>query len=447
MSTCSYANMDAGMGRHAGNDKAKAFGALAVMSGISLACIAATALSAIPDSPTMIRSMSWTAADYGDSRRVHAGLMGMAIEEPSKTTAFGWTADSCKDSPFCKACSAAAPGTIVALVAAFISTAVSIASHRARSCPMFAGSEFDRRMGVASSLTAAASALYAISHFTEGCQAEGLHAEHGNAWTVVAFVCIANTFGAVLHAVTAAAAPGLPFTRKFQSSGMAVRPQNATTRMAAGDSGFDIEGLPGILQPTGFWDPVGISDGKSEARLRWFREAEIKHGRVCMLAATGFLLAENYHPLFGGEVDIPAIDVFSDKRIPANFWWPVVTTISGLEMASVIASFKNPNDALWELKDDHVLGGLGFDPLGLKPDDPETLLEKQNKELQNGRLAMLGTAGMISQELVDHQQILKSPAFQTNLIGKASADDLAVLDHVTNVAKEMAEMLNVTFHQ
>ena len=44
-------------------------------------------------------------------------------------------------------------------------------------------------------------------------------------------------------------------------------------------------------------------------------------------------------------------------------------------------------------------GNVGFDPLGLKPEDPEALKEMQTKELQHGRLAMLAAAGMIVQEL------------------------------------------------
>jgi len=43
---------------------------------------------------------------------------------------------------------------------------------------------------------------------------------------------------------------------------------------------------------------------------------------------------------------------------------------------------------------------LGFDPLGLKPTDPEEFKAMQTKELNNGRLAMFAAAGMIAQELV-----------------------------------------------
>lgn len=47
----------------------------------------------------------------------------------------------------------------------------------------------------------------------------------------------------------------------------------------------------------------------------------------------------------------------------------------------------------------YVPGDLDFDPLGLKPTDPEELKIMQTKELQHGRLAMLAAAGMIVQEL------------------------------------------------
>ena len=53
-----------------------------------------------------------------------------------------------------------------------------------------------------------------------------------------------------------------------------------------------------------------------------------------------------------------------------------------------------------QLKEDYYPGDIGFDPLGLKPEDPEEYAAIQTKELQNGRLAMLGAAGMIAQELV-----------------------------------------------
>ncbi len=56
--------------------------------------------------------------------------------------------------------------------------------------------------------------------------------------------------------------------------------------------------------------------------------------------------------------------------------------------------------AFQQLKDTYYPGDVGFDPLNLKPTDADEFATMQTKELQNGRLAMLGAAGMIAQELV-----------------------------------------------
>ena len=60
------------------------------------------------------------------------------------------------------------------------------------------------------------------------------------------------------------------------------------------------------------------------------------------------------------------------------------------------------------LNEDYYPGDVGFDPLGLKPTDPEAFAEMQTKELQNGRLAMLAAAGFLAQELVNHKPILET---------------------------------------
>jgi light-harvesting complex I chlorophyll a/b binding protein 1 len=57
------------------------------------------------------------------------------------------------------------------------------------------------------------------------------------------------------------------------------------------------------------------------------------------------------------------------------------------------------------LRADYFPGDIGFDPLNLKPDDPAAFAEMSTKELQNGRLAMLGIAGMVAQELVNGKEI------------------------------------------
>lgn len=72
-----------------------------------------------------------------------------------------------------------------------------------------------------------------------------------------------------------------------------------SVNMAAFDSVGFAKTLPGVTEPLGFFDPLGFcaADGASneevtEGKVRFYREVELKHGRVAMLAALGFPLAE-----------------------------------------------------------------------------------------------------------------------------------------------------------
>merc|ERR1711904_58094 len=167
--------------------------------------------------------------------------------------------------------------------------------------------------------------------------------------------------------------------------------------------------LPGVTGPIGFFDPLGFcsADDITEGKIRFYREVELKHGRVGMLAALGFVVGENFHPLFGGNIDVPAYLAFQETPLQ-TFWPAVVFAIAIPEIFSVFtfetpALFAGPlakkGGMVWSIRSDFESGDLGFDPLGLKPTDPAELLAMQNKELNNGRLAMIAAAGMIVQEL------------------------------------------------
>ena len=66
-------------------------------------------------------------------------------------------------------------------------------------------------------------------------------------------------------------------------------------------------GLPGAENVLGEFDPLGLLEGKDKLEVYRLREAELAHGRVAMLAATGFFVQEKFHPLFSGD-NGPAID-------------------------------------------------------------------------------------------------------------------------------------------
>jgi len=160
---------------------------------------------------------------------------------------------------------------------------------------------------------------------------------------------------------------------------------------------FDVKSMPGVSAPLGFFDPLDFCGEASEGKIRFYREVELKHGRVAMLAALGFVVGEQFHPLWGGSVDVPSYIAFQETPLQ-DFWPAVVLAISVAEVFSVF-SFQNPaGNEPWTIRTDHEAGDFGFDPIGLKPTDAAELKEMQTKELNNGRLAMIAAAGMIFQE-------------------------------------------------
>jgi len=166
--------------------------------------------------------------------------------------------------------------------------------------------------------------------------------------------------------------------------------------------------LAGITR-LGYFDPLGFSTDISGGKLLFYREVELKHGRVAMLATLGILVAEQFHPLFGGDIDVPAYLAF--QQTPLQSFWPAVVAAIAIPEIFSVFQFENPAEQnpltgeYWKMKADHEPGDLGFDPLGLKPKDPKELKAMQNKELNNGRLAMIAAAGMIAQELATGQKL------------------------------------------
>jgi len=167
-----------------------------------------------------------------------------------------------------------------------------------------------------------------------------------------------------------------------------------------------MEELPGVSGFGGsfsYWDPLNFAEGfgttyypMTEGKAAFLREVELKHCRVAMLAAVGFPIGEQFHPLFGGDIDTPSFLAFQASPLQ-QFWPTVVAAIAIPELFSVF-SFEDPGENAWTIKKSHEAGDFGFDPLGLKPKDPVELKKMQTKELNNGRLAMIAIAGMVVQE-------------------------------------------------
>jgi len=163
----------------------------------------------------------------------------------------------------------------------------------------------------------------------------------------------------------------------------------------------DIDGEVGAFQPLGKWDPAGLATEVSDGTLAYYREAELKHGRVCMLASLGFLVGERFHPLFGGDIDVPGLQAIN--KVELQVFWPAVLALTGgIELLTGMGRFQKDETGDRVLNDDVTPGDIGFDPLGLKKgfEEKGEYKEIQDKELAHARLAMIATLGAVLQEVV-----------------------------------------------
>mmetsp|Transcript_32599 Transcript_32599/g.37529 ORF Transcript_32599/g.37529 Transcript_32599/m.37529 type:complete len:400 (+) Transcript_32599:131-1330(+) len=156
----------------------------------------------------------------------------------------------------------------------------------------------------------------------------------------------------------------------------------------------------GQTAPLGYWDPIGFTADGDQDKFDTYQLFEITHGRVSMLAVTGYLVTGPAGLRFPGA-----------ENVPAGFSKPIATlleTKSGqnilLQMLAffTVASIIN-RDAEWlDNKAEHV-GDFrnGSLDVGWNTFTPEEKIEQRNKEINNGRAAMMGILG-----LYVHEQIL-----------------------------------------
>mmetsp|Transcript_28104 Transcript_28104/g.41513 ORF Transcript_28104/g.41513 Transcript_28104/m.41513 type:complete len:205 (-) Transcript_28104:252-866(-) len=157
-----------------------------------------------------------------------------------------------------------------------------------------------------------------------------------------------------------------------------------------------LDDMAGSTAPLKAFDPMGLATVGSEETLAWFRAAELKHSRVAMLATTGYLFnAAGFH--FEGQLssDIAFADLAAMKPIDA---WAAVPDAGKAQILFTILIA----EIVSESKETHYMKGgplptVVFPPIDFSGVSAETLKTKQNRELNNGRLAMIAIMSFISE--------------------------------------------------
>jgi hypothetical protein len=192
------------------------------------------------------------------------------------------------------------------------------------------------------------------------------------------------------------------------------------------------ESTPG---PVKYWDPLKLSKGNfwragNDATVGFLRHAEIKHGRVAMAGFVGYCIHENGirwpFPLASSlrqSLQVP--DYSSFEGLSAPDVWDATPLASRLQILIVIGFFEFWSEWSTALEADgmvhYMKGGKPgqfpafntfgisspltpfplFDPFGFTRDlSEEVKATKRLREIQNGRLAMIGLFSLISEARV-----------------------------------------------
>merc|ERR1712176_928934 len=162
-----------------------------------------------------------------------------------------------------------------------------------------------------------------------------------------------------------------------------------------GDVGFDPFFLSSIQKDfSGFIQPPAWEDkGSTLPTIYWMREAELKHGRVAMLAVVGWLTTDAGIRIPGKFfADIPssynAHDILVDRGI-MTFMLLAVGFAEFCFSSVLVQASKGETD---RPAGDYQLGAWALNGMS-----DEEIFDMKTKEVQNGRLAMLAFGGIATQ--------------------------------------------------
>ena len=208
------------------------------------------------------------------------------------------------------------------------------------------------------------------------------------------------------------------------ASASAFAPITQSPRMSVAQNALIDEAFGISIETGNKCPPLGrwILEDANENGIKWWQNAEIKNGRVAMVATIGFMV-QKWHihmPLYLGPSGSNAIHPDSAKdwllssttgvsfsdiakaapldsiaMVPAAGWVQVLFAAGLFELAGWKRQWTDENP---------IPGNYGYDPLGFTKReggwDSKELTKLRMMEIKNGRVAMMAMAGWLSDESI-----------------------------------------------
>ena len=151
---------------------------------------------------------------------------------------------------------------------------------------------------------------------------------------------------------------------------------------------------------TNYFNGIVGGQGPTDG-LTWYREAELMHGRICMVAVVGFLWPGLFGTFAGNEWT--GVDAYSYTNALEAFGKAPSAALFQIFAFMGILEFRRINiilaDGASYMAGDSQKWGQGegrWNPLGLNY-SPEEYADKQLQEIKHARLAMVAFLGLILQ--------------------------------------------------
>lgn len=150
--------------------------------------------------------------------------------------------------------------------------------------------------------------------------------------------------------------------------------------------------LKGYVGDVGF-DPFRFSDF---VPMDFLREAELKHGRICMMATVGFVAVDMGMRVYPVPEDYEGLTALTahDALVKSGAMSQLLLWFSVLEVFDTAAVIQMLNGS------GRAPGDFGFDPLKMMGTTPEKQETMQLKEITHCRLAMLAYSGIVTQAVL-----------------------------------------------
>jgi len=191
------------------------------------------------------------------------------------------------------------------------------------------------------------------------------------------------------------------------------------------------------------FDPLNLATSEAifwgkdaETQYYNYREAEMKHGRLAMLAALGWLSSEQLQSGLAQSLGLPD-DLVGNELAPSlvngglgdiPVWFLPAVVLVTAWIESIPKQRGLRADALtYKPGRGRVPGDFGFDPLGFQSVAEgfgRDLKWLHNAELKNGRLAMIAISAFVAQEFVSRGSVIAETQLVAESLSVAAQEAL-----------------------